>query len=281
MTPQAPKIHLQNAPDYREGYANSVQIRVNLWDFFLLFGVVNQTAPDQVSIHNFQGIYVSPQQAKAVQTQRAGSFTSLGRALYDSGVAVPALSVQVAAVAAIDRARLENDAALEASLALTRSLGSGTMPKFWAVLVGVPLVLAALGFALSRLMSPSVTPAASGTSAAATAVTNPDTEKARIVDRFIQAGRGSDQTLQTNAVGILKEDILTIGGTANAAYLPILTKILRSDQAELRAASADAIGMIGQTAAETPALTRLLDDPDPGVVAAARRALANVPESAR
>ena len=66
MTPQAPKIHLQNAPDYREGYANSVQIRVNLWDFFLLFGVVNQTAPDQVSIHNFQGIYVSPQQAKAV-----------------------------------------------------------------------------------------------------------------------------------------------------------------------------------------------------------------------
>ena len=66
MTPQAPKIHLQNAPDYREGYANSVQIRVNLWDFFLLFGVVNQTAPDQVSIQNFQGIYVSPQQAKAV-----------------------------------------------------------------------------------------------------------------------------------------------------------------------------------------------------------------------
>ena len=66
MTPQQPKIHLTNAPDYREGYANSVQIRVNLWDFFLLFGVVNQTAPDQVSIQNFQGIYVSPQQAKAL-----------------------------------------------------------------------------------------------------------------------------------------------------------------------------------------------------------------------
>jgi len=27
---------------------------------------VNQTAPDNVSIHNFQGIYVSPQQAKAL-----------------------------------------------------------------------------------------------------------------------------------------------------------------------------------------------------------------------
>ena len=66
MSPQQPKIHLTNAPDYREGYANSVQIRVNLWDFFLLFGQVNQTAPDQVSIQNFQGVYVSPQQAKAL-----------------------------------------------------------------------------------------------------------------------------------------------------------------------------------------------------------------------
>jgi flagellar protein FlaG len=43
-----------------------VQIRVNLWDFFLLFGLVNQTAQDAVSIQNFQGIYISPQQAKAL-----------------------------------------------------------------------------------------------------------------------------------------------------------------------------------------------------------------------
>ena len=66
MSPQPPKIQLFNSTDYREGYANSVQIRVNLWDFFLLFGVVNQTSADQVSIQNFQGIYVSPQQAKAL-----------------------------------------------------------------------------------------------------------------------------------------------------------------------------------------------------------------------
>jgi hypothetical protein len=61
-----PKVQLVNRPDYREGYANSVQIRVNLWDFLLLFGLVNQTAPDQVNIQNFQGIYLSPQQAKAL-----------------------------------------------------------------------------------------------------------------------------------------------------------------------------------------------------------------------
>ncbi|MGH9783415.1 MAG: DUF3467 domain-containing protein, partial [Terriglobia bacterium] len=67
MTQQPPtKIHLEHSSDYRENYANSVQIRVNLWDFFLLFGLVNQTSPEYVSIHNFQGIYLSPQQAKAL-----------------------------------------------------------------------------------------------------------------------------------------------------------------------------------------------------------------------
>jgi Protein of unknown function (DUF3467) len=66
MTPPTPKIQLVNLPDYRENYANSVQVRVNLWDFLLLFGRIAQSAPDNVTIHNFQGIYLSPQQAKAL-----------------------------------------------------------------------------------------------------------------------------------------------------------------------------------------------------------------------
>jgi flagellar protein FlaG len=41
-------------------------MRVSLWDFFLMFGTVNQTAPDAVTIHNFQGVYLSPPQAKAL-----------------------------------------------------------------------------------------------------------------------------------------------------------------------------------------------------------------------
>lgn len=65
-TQPPPKIQLVNRDDYRESYANSVQVRVNLWDFFLMFGTVNQTAPDMVSIQNFQGVYLSPQQAKAL-----------------------------------------------------------------------------------------------------------------------------------------------------------------------------------------------------------------------
>lgn len=68
MHPQqaSPAINLEQTPDYREGYANSVQIRASLWDFFLMFGTLKQTSPDKVSITNFQGIYFSPQQAKAL-----------------------------------------------------------------------------------------------------------------------------------------------------------------------------------------------------------------------
>jgi hypothetical protein len=67
MTQQpAPKIQLVETPEYRENYANSVQVRVNLWDFLLLFGRVNQTSQENVTIHNFQAVYVSPQQAKAL-----------------------------------------------------------------------------------------------------------------------------------------------------------------------------------------------------------------------
>jgi hypothetical protein len=63
--PVQPTIQLINQPDYRESYANSVQVRTNLWDIFLMFGTLTQQGPEAVTIHNFQGIYLSPQQAKA------------------------------------------------------------------------------------------------------------------------------------------------------------------------------------------------------------------------
>ncbi len=66
IPPQAPKLNISNAADYRENYSNSVQVRVNLWDFFLMFGTISQTVPDTVNISNFQGVYLSPQQAKAL-----------------------------------------------------------------------------------------------------------------------------------------------------------------------------------------------------------------------
>jgi hypothetical protein len=63
---QQPQINVANTADYREGYANSVQIRVSVWDFLLMFGTMAQNSPDAVQITNFQGIYLSPQQAKAL-----------------------------------------------------------------------------------------------------------------------------------------------------------------------------------------------------------------------
>jgi Protein of unknown function (DUF3467) len=64
--PAQPNIKLVNLPDYREGYANSVQVRVSVWDFFLVFGTLQQQSETQVEVQNFQGIYLSPQQAKAL-----------------------------------------------------------------------------------------------------------------------------------------------------------------------------------------------------------------------
>ena len=64
--PKQPKVNLTSGPDYRESYSNSVQIRVNVWDFFLQFGTIHQKSQEEVEIKSFQGIYLSPQQAKAL-----------------------------------------------------------------------------------------------------------------------------------------------------------------------------------------------------------------------
>ena len=65
-SPQQPQIHLVNTPDYRDSYANSVQVRVSLWDFLLVFGRLQPQTSNDVEVQNFQGIYLSPQQAKAL-----------------------------------------------------------------------------------------------------------------------------------------------------------------------------------------------------------------------
>jgi hypothetical protein len=64
--PTQPKINLTNTPDFRESYANSIQIHVSVWDFLLTFGRLQQQTPELVEVANFQNIYLSPQQAKAL-----------------------------------------------------------------------------------------------------------------------------------------------------------------------------------------------------------------------
>jgi hypothetical protein len=64
--PDNTKITLNKTEAYRENYANSVQVRLAIWDFLLVFGTLEQQAADAVTIDNFQGIFLSPQQAKAL-----------------------------------------------------------------------------------------------------------------------------------------------------------------------------------------------------------------------
>ena len=94
-TPQQPKITSTRKFDYRESYSNSVQIRVNVWDFFLQFGTINQTAPDAVEIEYFQGVYLSPQQAKAllnVLQQNVATYeNTFGEIKLDLRLATPAV----------------------------------------------------------------------------------------------------------------------------------------------------------------------------------------------
>jgi hypothetical protein len=61
-----PEIKLVQMENYRENYANSVQVRLSVWDFLMVFGTLRQHTQTQVEIENFQGVYLSPQQAKAL-----------------------------------------------------------------------------------------------------------------------------------------------------------------------------------------------------------------------
>ena len=64
--PQEPTIRVTESEDYNDLYANSVQIRMSVWDFHLVFGTMQSATPEEVNFTSKQGIYLSPQQAKAL-----------------------------------------------------------------------------------------------------------------------------------------------------------------------------------------------------------------------
>ena len=62
---KGPEVRILQSEGYRESYANSVQVRMSVWDFQLNFGTMQQTE-HELTLTNFQGVYLSPQQAKAL-----------------------------------------------------------------------------------------------------------------------------------------------------------------------------------------------------------------------
>lgn len=75
-TPQQPQITIVTADDYKEQYANSVMLKSTLWDFCFLFGRIDQTGAQTLTVKNFTAMYISPQQAKALQQVLAQNIES-------------------------------------------------------------------------------------------------------------------------------------------------------------------------------------------------------------
>ena len=63
---QQPDIRITQTEDYKERYANSVQVRVSVWDFCIYFGLLKQQTETAVQVENHAAVYLSPQQAKAL-----------------------------------------------------------------------------------------------------------------------------------------------------------------------------------------------------------------------
>jgi hypothetical protein len=59
------KVSQERTPDYRENYANSVQVEVSIWDFRLSFATSGPQAASGLFLRTFQAIHMSPQQGKA------------------------------------------------------------------------------------------------------------------------------------------------------------------------------------------------------------------------
>lgn len=64
---QQPNITMSKASTYLEVYANNCQLRASVSDFLIQFGRVEQTGPESLEVTHLAGIYLSPQQAKALR----------------------------------------------------------------------------------------------------------------------------------------------------------------------------------------------------------------------
>lgn len=88
------------------------------------------------------------QQSGSVQKERSEAFASLGLALHESGTRDAAIADACTRIDMIDHERAGLRSRIDASAAESASLPGGTMPKFWGVTAGLPLLLAALASGL-------------------------------------------------------------------------------------------------------------------------------------
>jgi hypothetical protein len=224
-----------------------------------------------------------------VGREQTDRFTELGAVLYEQKGRHPALEELMQAVEAVDKNRAESQAALDASLALTRAMPPWTMLKFAAVpvllvIMGLAVLLAVYYFSSESSESgplgylsphmPGTTKGVANGSASAD-----ESRKDEIVQAFLRSP--GEESRRLDAVEILENDLMNVGSTADRGYLPYLVKILRRGEPELRAAAGHSIGMIGPAATDVAVLVEALNDPVPGVRAAALAALRQVRQDAK
>ena len=102
--------------------------------------------------------------------------------------------------------------------------------------------------------------------------------KIATVKKYLESCLGKPATeagcdkIRKDTVEIVKEDVLTLGSSADRGYLLSILPIFKSEEPELRIAAADAIGMIGPQDSDVEFLAPVANDPVPDV----RRAVAQM-----
>jgi hypothetical protein len=224
-----------------------------------------------------QASAAATQDGAAVGRDQDARFLELGAAFYERRAADPALAECMQAVTTVDAERAAVQAQIDASLAQTGAMPSGTMGRFAAVVLLVPVLLVVAGYvAYGRLESPG--PVVSREARATSAATAPpaarfaapriqvaadEKRKDDAVQAYLNAR--SDANLRKAGIEILRSDVLLLGSAADRSSLPLLLTVLERGEPELRAAAANAVGMIGPTAADTPVLVNAFNDPMPAV----------------
>ncbi|MGQ0666895.1 MAG: hypothetical protein ACT4O4_07665, partial [Nitrospiraceae bacterium] len=122
-------------------------------------------------------------------------------------------------------------------------------------------------------------PSTAGQQQAAAAPASPENPVNPTVVKYLRdcggkaAKEASCDKLSNDFVAILKEDLLTLGATADRKYIPDIVRLFRRrHEVELRLAAADAIGMIGPQDQDVRMLAPLTNDPVPDV----RHAVSNM-----
>jgi hypothetical protein len=213
--------------------------------------------------------------------EQAEKFRELGVMLYGERRPDAVLHDAVEALVTIDANHDATQAAIERSLVLTRAMPPWTMTKVALVLALVAAALVWSGLRLHERYSPAPSNAAARQPASTTASARQrvaadgfaadQQRKDDAVMAFTR--RTTDPARRTAAVEILAADIRVLGSSVDRSVVPMLLTVLDRGEPELRAAAADALGMMKPTAAEVPALVKALNDSIPAVRNAVVQAL--------